>query len=93
VQRLGPPCKAIARSPLSPKLARDLQRSRMKILVVIFLVVILASLGSALYYLIRDKGASDRTVKALTLRIVLSIVLFVLLMAGYYSGLIAPAGL
>jgi hypothetical protein len=65
----------------------------MKIVVVLFLVVILASLGSALYYLIRDKGASDRTVKALTVRVVLSIVLFVLLIAGYYVGLIPPTGL
>lgn len=65
----------------------------MKILVVLFLVIILASLGSALYYLIRDRGASERTVKALTVRIALSIVLFVLLMAGYYSGLIPPGGL
>jgi hypothetical protein len=65
----------------------------MKVFVVIFLVVILASLGSALYYLVRDKGASDRTVKALTVRIVLSIVLFVLLIAGYYAGVIPPTGL
>jgi hypothetical protein len=65
----------------------------MKILVLVFLVVILASLGSALYYMIRDKGTTERTVRALTVRIVLSIVLFVLLIAGYYSGLIPPTGL
>jgi hypothetical protein len=65
----------------------------MKFLVILFLVVILASLGSALYYLIRDKGQSERTVKALTVRITLSIVLFVLLMAGYASGIIPRGGL
>lgn len=65
----------------------------MKIVVIVFLVLIVASLGSALYYLVRDKGASDRTVKALTVRISLSIALFVLLMAGYYFGFIPKTGL
>jgi Protein of unknown function (DUF2909) len=60
----------------------------MRIVVYIFIVLILGSLGSGLYYLIKDKGQSDRTVKALTVRIVLSITLFLLLMGGYYFGLI-----
>jgi hypothetical protein len=59
----------------------------MRYLVIAFLVLILASLASALYYLIRDKGESDRTVRALTVRISLSIVLFLLLMGGFYFGL------
>jgi hypothetical protein len=65
----------------------------MKILVILFLLVILGSLGSALYYLVRDKGQTDRTVRALTWRIGLSITLFVLLMAGYYTGFIPRTGL
>jgi hypothetical protein len=65
----------------------------MKILVIAFLVFIFASLGSALYYLIRDKGQSERTVKALTVRIALSIILFLLLMLGYATGIIPPGGL
>jgi Protein of unknown function (DUF2909) len=64
-----------------------------KIVVIVFLVLIVGSLGSALYYLVRDKGGSDRTVKALTVRISLSIALFVLLMAGYYFGFIPKTGL
>jgi hypothetical protein len=60
----------------------------MRIVVILFIIAILASLGSALYYLVKDKGESNRTVRALTLRISLSIVLFVLLMAGFYFGLI-----
>ena len=64
----------------------------MKILVILFLLVILGSLASALYYLIRDKGHSDRTVRALTWRIGLSITLFVLLMAGYYTGIVPRGG-
>lgn len=65
----------------------------MKVLVILILFVIVFSLGSALFYLVRDKGQSDRTVKALTLRVGLSIVLFVLLMAGYHFGLIQRSGL
>jgi hypothetical protein len=65
----------------------------MRLLVLVFLVVILASLGSALYYLIRDKGQSQRTVKALTVRIALSLALFVLLLVGYISGIIPRGGL
>jgi hypothetical protein len=65
----------------------------MKILVILFLVVILGSLGSALYFLLTDKGRTDRTVRALTWRIALSITLFVLLMAGYATGIIPRAGL
>jgi hypothetical protein len=64
-----------------------------KVVIIVFLVLIVASLGSALYYLVRDKGTSERTVKALTVRISLSIVLFVLLMAGYYFGFIPKTGL
>jgi Protein of unknown function (DUF2909) len=61
-----------------------------KFVVIGFIVFILGSLFSALFYLIKDKGQSDRTVKALTVRIGLSITLFLLLMAGYYFGLIKP---
>jgi hypothetical protein len=65
----------------------------MRILALLFIVFILASLGSALYYLIKDKGQSDRVVKALTVRVGLSLALFVLLMAGYYFGIIPQTGL
>ena len=65
----------------------------MRFVVLAFLAIILLSLGSALYYLIRDKGTSERTVKALTLRIGLSMTLFILLMLGHYFGLIPKSGL
>jgi hypothetical protein len=65
----------------------------MRIFVIVMLVLIVGSLGSALWFLIRDKGSSTRTVKALTVRISLSIGLFLLLMAGYYFGLIPKTGL
>lgn len=60
----------------------------MRIVVLIFLVLIIASLGSALVFLIRDHGTGTRTVKALALRVGLSIVLFVLLMVGLATGVI-----
>lgn len=60
----------------------------MKIIVLLFIVFILGSLFSALYFLIKDKGRSERMVRALTLRVVLSIALFVLLMLGFRFGFI-----
>ncbi|NNG12047.1 MAG: twin transmembrane helix small protein [Halobacteria archaeon] len=63
-----------------------------KIIVVLFLFAIIGSLGSGLYYLVRDKGSSDRTVRALTVRISLSVLLFVLLMLAYATGLLQPHG-
>ena len=60
----------------------------MRFVVLIFIAFILVSLFSALYFLLKDKGRSERTVKALTVRVVLSIVLFALLMLGYRFGLI-----
>ena len=65
----------------------------MRIVALLFIVFILGSLASALYYLIKDKGQSDRAVKMLTIRVGLSLALFVLLMAGYYVGIVPQSGL
>ncbi|HYD34208.1 MAG TPA: twin transmembrane helix small protein [Methylophilaceae bacterium] len=59
-----------------------------KIVIVATLIVIVGSLFSALFYLIKDKGTSTRTARALTVRISLSIILFLLLMIGYFFGVI-----
>ena len=64
----------------------------LKIAVIVVLLVILFSLGSSLVFLVQDKGRSTRTVKALTVRIALSLGLFILLMLAYALGLIAPHG-
>lgn len=64
-----------------------------KAIIVLFLLVILGSLFSGLFFLVRDKGGSERTVRALTVRISLSVALFVLLMAGYATGILQPHGL
>jgi len=61
-----------------------------RIIIIAFLLVIVGSLVSALYFLVKDKGQSDRTLKALTLRVSLSVGLFLLLMAGFYFGIIPP---
>ncbi len=65
----------------------------MKILVAIAFVLILASLGMALFFLMRDKGKSNRTVQALAMRVGLSITLFLLLLGAYKMGWIQPTGL
>ncbi len=60
----------------------------MRYIVIGMLVLIIGSLGSALFYMMKDHGKSDRTVRALTWRVALSMSLFLLLMAGYYFGLL-----
>jgi hypothetical protein len=60
----------------------------LKLFIIAALLLIVGSLFSALFYLMKDKGEGKRTVKALTLRISLSLGLFLLLMIGYYSGII-----
>jgi DUF2909 family protein len=60
----------------------------MRFIVLLFIAFILISLFSGLYFVFTDKGGSRRAVKALTVRVILSITLFVLLMLGVYSGLI-----
>jgi hypothetical protein len=64
-----------------------------RIVVVLMLVLIVASLASGLVFMIRDGGRGSRTVKALTVRVALSVGLFLLLLLAYAAGLIAPHGL
>jgi len=53
---------------------------------------IVISLGSALFHLMTDKGDSKKMVRALTVRMGLSVGLFLLLMAAWAAGLIQPLG-
>lgn len=62
-----------------------------KVIVIVVLIAILASLGSALVAILH--GRSGLTLQALTLRVALSIGLFVFLMIAYATGLISPHGL
>lgn len=63
----------------------------MKLVILFFLVVIIYSLGSALFYLARDrKNDEKRVVKALSWRIGLSLLLFFLLFIAFALGWITP---
>jgi hypothetical protein len=61
-----------------------------KILIAVVLLGIVASLGHALFAMSSGPDQSGRVVRALTVRITLSVLLFALLMLGYYFGLIEP---
>ncbi len=65
----------------------------MKIIIVVGLVAVIASLFSALFYLYRDRGQGTRMVRALALRVALSATLVGFLVLSYRLGWIAPAGL
>jgi Protein of unknown function (DUF2909) len=60
----------------------------MKIFVFLFIALIIGSLASALFFMVKDRGASTRTVRALTWRVVFSIALFAMLMLGSHFGFI-----
>jgi succinate dehydrogenase/fumarate reductase cytochrome b subunit len=62
-------------------------------IIVIFLIVIVYNLGAGLYYMMTDKGQTDRTLKALTRRIGLSVLLILLVILGIWTGVIKPHGL
>ena len=64
-----------------------------KIFIVVFLLAIIAALGSGLVFLVRDSGDTRRTVKALTWRIGLSLALIGLLVIGYLTGIVQPHNL
>ena len=61
-----------------------------KILIVAVLLAIIVSLGSGLFHLVKDEGQSKRMVNALTVRIALSVLLFILLFIAWSQGLITP---
>jgi hypothetical protein len=60
----------------------------MRYVVIAMLLAIVGSLASAAVFMLRDRGQSKRMVKALAIRVGLSVTLFLMLMAGYYFGLI-----
>ena len=63
-----------------------------RVLVIAALLAIVASLGSGLFFLVRERKRSERLVRALTVRIALSIGLFVLLLLAWAAGLVQPHG-
>ena len=63
----------------------------MKIVIIVLLFAVVASLFSGLYFVYKDKGTTNRAVTALTVRIALSVLVFLILIGSYYFGWI-PAG-
>ncbi|MEQ1802418.1 MAG: twin transmembrane helix small protein [Gammaproteobacteria bacterium] len=64
-----------------------------KVLVLVLLAAIVVSLFSGLFFLNRDKDGSGRMARALTVRITLSVLLFLLLLLAWWTGAIQPHGL
>jgi len=62
------------------------------LIVIVMFVAVLASLATALGFLLRSRGSSRGLANALTVRVALSVLLFVLLMVAWYAGLIEPHG-
>lgn len=62
----------------------------MKFVVMAMLAAIIASLGAGLFFLYKDQDGSTRVLKALKLRVALSVILVVLLVVGYSLGWISP---
>ncbi len=65
----------------------------MRIVIIILLFAVLASLFSGLYFVYKDKGNSNRAVISLTIRIALSVLVFAILMVSYHFGWITERGL
>ncbi|WP_353432230.1 twin transmembrane helix small protein [Polynucleobacter sp. MWH-UH23A] len=65
----------------------------MKWIIPIVLLMIVFSLGSALYYMMKDRGNSSRMVHSLMLRIGLSIALFLGILLAHYFGVIEATGI
>jgi hypothetical protein len=65
----------------------------MRIVIVILVLAIIASLFSGLYFVYKDKGSSNRAVISLTIRIGLSLLVFAILIGSYLMGWIPERGL
>ena len=65
----------------------------MRVVVVVMFLIILGSLGSAMIFMFKDKGKTKRTVNALSMRIGLSVVLFLLILFAHQMGWIQSTGI
>ena len=55
------------------------------LLIIVVMLAILVSLGSGLYFLVRDRGKTERIVVSLSIRVALAIMLLILLALGFTS--------
>lgn len=65
----------------------------MRIVVLILVLAVLASLFAGLFFVYKDKGTTNRAVISLTIRVALSIIVFLILIGSYYFGLVPKQGL
>lgn len=64
-----------------------------KLLIFVLLIAIFFSLTGGLFFLAKDQGKTKRTMYSLTVRVVLSVCLFILLIIGFMTGLLQPHGM
>ncbi|HEY0684497.1 MAG TPA: twin transmembrane helix small protein [Steroidobacter sp.] len=64
-----------------------------KIVIIAGLIAIVLSLASGLFFLVYDKGESKKMVNALSVRVGLSVLLFLLLLLAWSQGMIKPHGM
>ena len=64
-----------------------------KLIIIAFIFLIIWNLGAGLYYMMVDKGKTNRTVRSLSWRIGLSVLLIGLLFLGIITGIIQPHGI
>ena len=64
----------------------------MKIVVYALLAAIIISLGTGLFYLRREDADSPKMLRALQVRVALSLTLILVLVASYFFGWINPPG-
>jgi hypothetical protein len=76
-----------AAASAQPRGRKEYPRS-MRYVVIVVLLLIIGCLASAVFYLIKGRGDPRKMALALTFRVGLSVALFLMLMAGYYFGLI-----
>ena len=61
-------------------------------LIVVVMLGIIISLGSGLFFLVKDRGTTQRTVKSLSIRVGLAIMLLALLAFGFITRFTIPDG-
>lgn len=66
--------------------------NELKVVILLLLGAVIVSLGKAMFHMSSGKGDSGKMAQALTVRVVLSLLLFAALFAGWYLGLISPHG-
>ncbi len=65
----------------------------MKFVIIAMLLAIIASLGHALFAMTSGPSDDKRMVRSLTIRVALSVSLFVMLLISWRMGLMSPHGL